>query len=133
MLPEIALTVQIVRRLQRVFGDRIGIYHSGMSDNMRAELWRKQCSDEPFQLILGVRSSIFLPFRNLGLIIVDEEHDASAGEIVGSQSPVRVGDAFFRVFSTCAYRKIWVCTDEQPLWWNSDARNSFGRCGRIPA
>lgn len=77
MLPEIALTVQIVRRLQRVFGDRIGIYHSGMSDNMRAELWRKQCSDEPFQLILGVRSSIFLPFRNLGLIIVDEEHDAS--------------------------------------------------------
>ena len=77
MLPEIALTVQIVRRLQRDFGDRIGIYHSGMSDNMRAELWRKQCSDEPFQLILGVRSSIFLPFRNLGLIIVDEEHDAS--------------------------------------------------------
>ena len=77
MLPEIALTVQIVRRLQRVFGDRIGIYHSGMSDNMRAELWRKQCSDEPFQLILGVRSSIFLPFRNLGLIIVDEEHDTS--------------------------------------------------------
>ena len=48
-----------------------------MSDNMRAELWRKQCSDEPFQLILGVRSSVFLPFRNLGLIIVDEEHDAS--------------------------------------------------------
>lgn len=77
MLPEIALTVQIVRRLQRVFGERIGIYHSGMSDNMRAELWRKQCSDTPFQLILGVRSSIFLPFRNLGLIIVDEEHDVS--------------------------------------------------------
>lgn len=77
MLPEIALTVQIVRRLQRVFGDNIGIYHSGMSDQMRAELWRKQCSDHPYGLILGVRSSIFLPFTKLGLIIVDEEHDSS--------------------------------------------------------
>lgn len=77
MLPEIALTVQIVRRLQRVFGDRIGIYHSGMSDRARAEMWRKQCSDTPYQLVLGVRSSVFLPFASLGLIIIDEEHDAS--------------------------------------------------------
>lgn len=77
MLPEIALTVQIVRRLQKVFGNNIGIYHSGMSDSMRAELWRKQCSDRPFSLILGVRSSVFLPFQRPGLIIVDEEHDAS--------------------------------------------------------
>lgn len=77
MLPEIALTVQIVRRLRRVFGNTIGIYHSGMSDSVRAELWRKQCSEEPYQVILGVRSSVFLPFSRLGLIIVDEEHDAS--------------------------------------------------------
>lgn len=77
MLPEIALTVQIVRRLQQVFGESIGIYHSGMSDQMRAELWRRQCSDRPFGLVLGVRSSVFLPFTSLGLIIVDEEHDAS--------------------------------------------------------
>lgn len=77
MLPEIALTVQIVRRLQRVFGENIGIYHSGMSDQMRAELWRKQCSDRPLGLILGVRSSVFLPLTRPGLIIVDEEHDAS--------------------------------------------------------
>ncbi|MCM1030228.1 MAG: primosomal protein N' [Oscillibacter sp.] len=77
MLPEIALTVQIIRRLQRVFGDTVGIYHSGMPDAMRAELWKKQCSGQPCALILGVRSSIFLPFQNLGLIIVDEEHDAS--------------------------------------------------------
>ncbi|MEG2277331.1 MAG: primosomal protein N' [Odoribacter sp.] len=77
MLPEIALTLQIVRRLQRVFGNGIGIYHSGMSDDMRAELWRKQCSDQPFGLILGVRSSVFLPFTQLGLIIIDEEHDVS--------------------------------------------------------
>lgn len=77
MLPEIALTLQIIRRLQRAFGDRIGVYHSGMSDQMRAELWRRQCSDKPFGLILGVRSSVFLPFSRLGLVIVDEEHDAS--------------------------------------------------------
>lgn len=77
MLPEIALTVQIVRRLQRVFGDTIGIYHSGMSDRVRGELWRRQCSDQPYQVILGVRSSVFLPFSRLGLVIIDEEHDAS--------------------------------------------------------
>lgn len=77
MLPEIALTVQIVRRLQRVFGDRIGVYHSGMSDRARADMWRKQCSDTPYRLVLGVRSSVFLPFASLGLIIIDEEHDAS--------------------------------------------------------
>lgn len=77
MLPEIALTVQIVRRLQRVFGEEVGVYHSGMSDQARAGLWKKQCSDHPYRLVLGVRSSVFLPFNRLGLIIVDEEHDAS--------------------------------------------------------
>ncbi len=77
MLPEIALTIQIIQRLKRVFGNRVGIYHSGMSDRARAELWRKQCSNEPYSVILGVRSSLFLPFRNLGLVIVDEEHDTS--------------------------------------------------------
>lgn len=77
MLPEIALTVQIIKRLRRVFGDAIGIYHSGMADSVRAELWKKQCSSQPYRLILGVRSSVFLPFQDLGLVIVDEEHDAS--------------------------------------------------------
>lgn len=77
MLPEIAITIQIVSRLKRVFGDCIGIYHSGMSDRMRAELWRKQNSEHPYSLILGVRSSVFLPFSSLGLIVVDEEHDLS--------------------------------------------------------
>lgn len=77
MLPEIALTIQIIKRLKRVFGDAVGIYHSGMPDALRAELWKKQCSDQPYSLILGVRSSVFLPFQHLGLIIVDEEHDAS--------------------------------------------------------
>lgn len=77
MLPEIALTVQIIRRLQRVFGDNIGIYHSGMPDSVRAEMWRKQCGPQPYKLVVGVRSSVFLPFDRLGLIIVDEEHENS--------------------------------------------------------
>ena len=77
LLPEIALTIQIIKRLKRVFADRIGVYHSGMSDRDRADLWRKQCSNDPYQIILGVRSSLFLPFTNLGLVIVDEEHDTS--------------------------------------------------------
>ena len=77
MLPEIALTKQIVERLRRVFGNRIGVYHSKFSDAERVEIWKKQLGDEPYDVILGVRSSVFLPFKNLGLIIVDEEHENS--------------------------------------------------------
>lgn len=77
MLPEIALTKQITERLQRVFGNRIGVYHSKFSDAERVEIWKKQLSDEPYDIILGVRSSVFLPFKRLGLIIVDEEHENS--------------------------------------------------------
>lgn len=77
LLPEIALTVQITTRLQRVFGDRMAIYHSKYSDAERAELWLKQVSDTPFDLILGARSAVFLPFQRLGLVIVDEEHETS--------------------------------------------------------
>lgn len=75
LLPEIALTAQIMERLQRVFGSRLGIYHSKFSDAERVEVWQKQLSDHDFDIILGVRSSVFLPFRRLGLIIVDEEHE----------------------------------------------------------
>lgn len=77
LLPEIALTTQITTRLGRVFGERMGVYHSKFPDAERVELWQRQLSDHAFPLILGVRSSIFLPFRNLGLIIVDEEHETS--------------------------------------------------------
>jgi len=77
LLPEIALTVQMTRRLQRVFGSRLGIYHSKYSDAERVEIWQKQLSDEPYDVILGARSAVFLPFRNLGLVIVDEEHETS--------------------------------------------------------
>ena len=77
LLPEIALTTQITQRLQRVFGSRLGVYHSKFPDAERVEIWQKQLSDEPYDLILGVRSSIFLPFQRLGLVIVDEEHEGS--------------------------------------------------------
>ena len=77
MLPEIALTKQIVERLQRVFGNRIGLYHSKFSDAERVEIWKKQLGDDPYDVILGVRSSVFLPFKKLGLVIVDEEHENS--------------------------------------------------------
>ena len=75
LLPEIALTTQITERLKRVFGNRLGIYHSKFPDAERVEIWKKQLSENDFDVILGVRSSIFLPFRRLGLVIVDEEHE----------------------------------------------------------
>ncbi len=77
LLPEIALTVQIMERLKRVFGNRMGIYHSKYSDAERAEMWRKQLSDEPYDIILGARSAVFLPFTRLGLVVIDEEHESS--------------------------------------------------------
>ena len=77
LLPEIALTVQMTRRLQNVFGSRLGIYHSRYSDAERVEIWKKQLSSEPYDVILGARSAVFLPFTRLGLVIVDEEHETS--------------------------------------------------------
>ncbi len=81
MLPEIALTTQIIHRLKKKhFGDVTGVYHSRFSDAEKVEIWKKVAEDDTqnsYRLILGVRSSLFLPFSNLGLIIVDEEHDGS--------------------------------------------------------
>ena len=77
LLPEIALTVQMMQRLQRVFGNRLGIYHSKYSDAERVEIWQKQLSKNPYDVILGARSAVFLPFQKLGLVIVDEEHETS--------------------------------------------------------
>lgn len=80
MLPEIALTTQIIHRLEKHFGSLTGVYHSRFNDNERVEIWKKVAEEDPgkgYRLILGVRSSVFLPFRNLGLIIIDEEHDSS--------------------------------------------------------
>ena len=76
LLPEIALTTQIIKRLQRVFGDKVGVYHSKFNLNERVELWNEMLNPESkYKVILGARSSLFLPLKNLGLIIVDEEHE----------------------------------------------------------
>ena len=77
LLPEIALTVQIMERMQRVFGSRLGIYHSKYSDAERVEIWKKQVSACPYDIIIGARSAALLPFKNLGLVIIDEEHETS--------------------------------------------------------
>ena len=82
LLPEIALTTQMITRLKKFFGDDIGVYHSKFSDNERVEIWNSVLNDElsqkkPYKIILGARSALFLPYANLGLIIVDEEHEVS--------------------------------------------------------
>ena len=77
LLPEIALTTQITDRIGSFFGEKMGVYHSRFTDRARALLWQRQASDQPFPLILGVRSALFLPFNDLGLVIVDEDHETS--------------------------------------------------------
>ena len=77
LLPEIALTTQITERLKKVFGNKLLVYHSKFNDNERAETWQSLIKDEEYQIVLGARSSVFLPFNNLGLVIVDEEHESS--------------------------------------------------------
>ncbi len=77
LVPEIALTTQLTSRLKRIFGNRLGVYHSKFSDAERVEIWNNVLDDKGYDVIIGVRSSIFLPFRKLGLIIVDEEHESS--------------------------------------------------------
>ncbi len=79
LLPEIALTTQLIQRLSAYFGEKIGVYHSKFNQNERVEIWNKVLNDDQheFRIILGARSSVFLPFQNLGLIIVDEEHEGS--------------------------------------------------------
>lgn len=79
LLPEIALTTQLIDRLSNYFGDLVGVYHSKFNQNERVEIWNEVLQDNPtkFRIIIGARSAVFLPFRNLGLIIIDEEHESS--------------------------------------------------------
>ena len=77
LVPEIALTTQLTSRLKRVFGNRLGVYHSKFSDAERVEIWNNVLNDSGYDIVIGVRSSIFLPFRKLGLVIIDEEHETS--------------------------------------------------------
>ncbi len=96
LLPEIALTTQIINRLRRVFAGRVGVYHSKFSDSERVEIWNNLLGKIPagaqkYDVILGVRSSVFLPFTNLGLIIVDEEHEniIEIGELMARDALMR--------------------------------------------
>jgi len=79
LLPEIALTTQLIQRLSKYFGDLIGVYHSKFNQNERVEIWNHVLNNDPakYRMVLGARSSVFLPFQKLGLIIVDEEHEGS--------------------------------------------------------
>lgn len=79
LLPEISLTIQLVERIQNVFGKAVGVYHSRFNQNERVEIWNKMLSNDAHQyrIIIGARSALFLPFKKLGLVIVDEEHDSS--------------------------------------------------------
>ena len=79
LLPEIALTTQLIQRLSTYFGEQIGVYHSKFNQNERVEIWNHVLNNDPdrFRIILGARSSVFLPFQDLGLVIVDEEHESS--------------------------------------------------------
>lgn len=77
LVPEIALTTQLTRRLQKVFGEKVVIYHSKFSDNERVDIWKRVLNDPSPCVVIGARSSLFLPFSNLGIVIVDEEHESS--------------------------------------------------------
>ena len=77
LLPEIALTTQITGRIQKYFGNKVGVYHSKINDSERVEIWNHLLDDSGYRIILGARSALFLPFNDLGLVIVDEEHDSS--------------------------------------------------------
>ena len=80
LLPEIALTAQIINRLRKYFGNKVGVYHSKFSASQRAEVWNRTLSNDPekqYKILLGARSALFLPYKNLGMVIVDEEHDTS--------------------------------------------------------
>jgi primosomal protein N' (replication factor Y) len=80
LLPEIALTAQIINRLRKVFGEKVGIYHSKFNPNERVEIWNKVLHGE-YKIVIGARSALLLPFNNLGLIVVDEEHDQSLKQV----------------------------------------------------
>lgn len=119
LLPEIALTTQITERLKRVFGSRLGIYHSKFPDAERVEVWQKQLSHEPYDIILGVRSSLFLPFQRLGLVIVDEEHENTYKQ----QDPVpryHARNAAIVLASMCGAKTLLgTATPSVESWYNA--------------
>lgn len=126
LLPEIALTTQITERLRRVFGARLGVYHSKFPDAERVEIWQKQLSAQPYDIILGVRSSIFLPFKHLGLVIVDEEHETSFKQ----QDPApryHARNAVLVLASLCGAKALLgTATPSIETWYNATTAGKYG-------
>ena len=108
------LTVRVVERLHKVFGDGLGIYHSKYSDAERVEIWQKQMSAHPYDVILGARSEVFLPFQNLGLVIIDEEHETSFKQ--QDPAPAIMPAVLLLCWQVCipTVRFFWV--QPHPLW-----------------
>lgn len=126
LLPEIALTTQITERLRRVFGQRLGVYHSKFPDAERVEIWQKQLSDTPYDIILGVRSSVFLPFTRLGLVIVDEEHENSYKQ----QDPApryNARNTAIMLASLCGAKTLLgTATPAVDTWYNATTAGKYG-------
>ncbi len=126
LLPEIALTTQITERLRRVFGARLGVYHSKFPDAERVEIWQKQLSAQPYDIILGVRSSVFLPFQRLGLVIVDEEHETSFKQ----QDPApryHARNAVLVLASLCGAKTLLgTATPSIETWYNATTAGKYG-------
>lgn len=139
LLPEIALTTHIVERLKKVFGNEIGVYHSRFSDNERVEIWENLIKHK-YKLVVGVRSSLFLPFDNLGLLIVDEEHDSSfkqhdpAPRYHARESAIMLAqmhDAHILLGSaTPAIESNYLC--EQGKWGKVELKERFHKNSALP-
>lgn len=124
LLPEIALTTQLVDRLGRVFGEQLGVYHSKFPDAERVEVWRRQLS-APYPVLLGVRSALFLPYQNLGLIIVDEEHETSYKQ----QDPApryHARDAALWMAAQCGAKVLLGTATPSFESYNNARRGKFG-------
>ncbi len=126
LLPEIALTTQITTRLKKHFGDELGIFHSRFNDAERVEVWNNLLNNKSYKVILGVRSSVFLPFKNLGLVIVDEEHETSYKQfdpapryhardaavvlaaMLGAKTLLGTGTPSFETYHNCENKKYGI-------------------------
>ncbi len=126
LLPEIALTTQITGRLRRVFGHRLGIYHSKFPDAERVEIWQRQLSDAPYDIILGVRSSVFLPFRRLELVIVDEEHEATYKQ-QGPAPRYHARNAAIVLASLCGAKTLLGTATPSLETWNNAETGKYAR------
>lgn len=126
LLPEIALTTQITTRLKRVFGSRLGVYHSKFPDAERVEIWNKQLSEDGYDIVLGVRSAVFLPFRNLGLVIVDEEHESTYKQQDPSPRYHARDTAIVLASMTGAKVLLGTATPSVESWYNATVQKKYG-------